>query len=215
MKQVSLAGFVTKILHLCSNSVNVDLHYRGAFPSTVFRIQNDLLAAFYKLTVPSKHCSPSEQSNSVHDFHFIEHLHSLQATSNAILQNKPLLCLCCHVEVFIQHIPVVPPFRDILRATLKVIPKMNWKIVIEIICVHVGSRIYGELSMQLRLQKFTYCFNTVILLHFSIAHITYIIFQYIFFTYQLIFTFHKGQDQNLKSVSHRHRIFFVGVGKGS
>ncbi len=79
------------VFNSCSNSVNVDLYYRGAFSSTVLWIQNGQLAIFFKLTVPPKICSLSEQSISMPDFYSIECLHSHQATSNTILHNKPLL----------------------------------------------------------------------------------------------------------------------------
>ncbi len=97
------------IFNLCNNSVNIDLCYRGAFPSTVFWIQNGQLAAFFKLMVPPRSCPPSEQSISIHTFHFIECLCSCQATSNTILHNKPLLRLHCYGEAYCGHIPIVTP----------------------------------------------------------------------------------------------------------
>ncbi len=86
--------------NLCNNSVNVDLCYQGTFPSTVFRIRNGQLAAFFKLIVPPKNCSSSEQTISVHAFHFVKRLRSHQAVSNTILHNKPLLRLRFQIEVY-------------------------------------------------------------------------------------------------------------------
>ncbi len=81
-----------------SNSVNVDLHYRGMFASMVFRMQNG------QLTVPPKNCSPSEQSISVHAFQIFERSHSRQAVSNvsiAIKSHRTQYCTINRCSVFV------------------------------------------------------------------------------------------------------------------
>ncbi len=98
------------VFNSCGNSVNVNLRYRGAFPSTVFWIQNGQLVVFFKLAVQPKNCLPREQSISMHAVRFIEHLRSHQAESNTILHNKPLFHLRCHGEACCRHIPIITPF---------------------------------------------------------------------------------------------------------
>ncbi len=97
---------------LCTNGdvLAILSSYRGAFPSTVFQIQNGRLAAFFELMMPLKNCLPNEQSISVHAFHFVKCLHSHQAMSNTILHNKPLLRFPCHGEAYCRYIQIVTPF---------------------------------------------------------------------------------------------------------